>query len=262
MVAFDWSTALRSARAILFVVLYVLVTGWIISLLVRNQDAIEGLLAAPNTARALALKILGTLLSDEHSLSQLLTAHPPLLVFYVHFAVATLPLFTIAGTFDQTASDLGTRHVRFLLLKTDRTAIFLGRFLGAYGWVTLWPVVVMLGWGFFAGDPLYAMRLAVTLAVYALPCTAFMALLASATASPGLALSLGVAWQFVGWIAASFLSFADARYRALAWLFPSVVKDWLLSPALSLWAAGLAVSMGYAALLLAVGWLVFLRRDV
>ena len=60
----------------------------------------------------------------------LLEDRPALLsVIFILFSVA-VPLLVVMGTFNQVSGDIGTKGIRYILLRTERTNIFFGRFLG------------------------------------------------------------------------------------------------------------------------------------
>ena len=45
--------------------------------------------------------------------------------------IMMLPIWALVTTYDQTASDIETKHVRYMLFRTDRDSLYLGKSLGA-----------------------------------------------------------------------------------------------------------------------------------
>src|SRR5205085_2048359 len=56
---------------------------------------------------------------------------PAALAAYVVIATMLTPLFAILASCDQTATDLGTRHIRFLIPRVGRAEIFVSRLVAA-----------------------------------------------------------------------------------------------------------------------------------
>ena len=72
-----------------------------------------------------------TLGAEQEQVEYLLQDQPALLsVLWVVLLIA-LPFMACFVGFNQTAGDIGNRGLRYLLLRTSRASIFLGRFLGA-----------------------------------------------------------------------------------------------------------------------------------
>ncbi|MEK6606628.1 MAG: hypothetical protein AABZ30_03105 [Myxococcota bacterium] len=262
VLAFDLRCALRSARGILFLVFYGLTTWWFLSKLAEHRESIEAFARPSGMKRAAALRLVAMLIGDDGTLVRLLSAHPPILVFYAQFALITLPLFVMTGAFDQTATDLSTRHLRFLLLKTTRASVFAGRLAGAYVLVATPPAIVTLAWGIASGDAAWGARVALAVAALALPLVALLALLNAATASAAITLLAVTSWQLVVWLASTVLAIADERFASLAYLFPTAIEPMLLDPSPARFALGLGAALGYAAAFAAAGWWIFRRRDV
>ena len=78
---------------------------------------------------------------DRATVESVLTDHPPLLLALYSVAIFALPWLCIFGTFDQMASDISTRHSRFLLIRSDRATLFVGNAVGALGFIALCEAV-------------------------------------------------------------------------------------------------------------------------
>jgi hypothetical protein len=207
----------------------------------------------------------------DDTIARLLQERPVTLAAYLVVAATTTPLFGMLASCDQTATDLGTRHIRFLIPRVGRAEIFVARLVGA---VTLMSVaqllagiaativaIVVHGGGAMSTASIVAYGAEVTgvLIVYSLPIVALMSLVSAAMGSVGLALLVGVggyavllaiAWPLNG-TAATIASF----------LVPSGLKPYLLQPEPAKAVAACAGALGYAALYAFLGWQVFRTRD-
>jgi hypothetical protein len=114
------------------------------------------------------------------------------------------PLFAILASCDQTATDLGTRHIRFLIPRVGRAEIFIARLVGAAivmsvaqllaGVAATIVALVVHGGGETSTATIVGYGAQVTgfLIVYSLPIVALMSLVSAAMASVGLALLVGL----------------------------------------------------------------------
>lgn len=118
-----------------------------------------------------------------------LDAHSPPLVGAFAFLMFVMPLLTLTLGYDQCASDIETRHARFLAFRIDRITLYVGKLLGA--WVMLSMIfavagVSMAGYIWVAGgamptfaDFVYLGRLVLTVSITALPLLTLLGLLGS-----------------------------------------------------------------------------------
>ena len=182
------------------------------------------------------------------------------------------PLVVACGAFDLYSGDIGSRQLRYQLLRADRGSIYLGRLLGMLA--TLTGVLGMLGLTVVAYTglqlPMYTWPALVAwgaygtaaLVVVSLPYLAVCAWI-SASFSSAFA-SLTVTTLVVGCVqlvpALASRSYEDARY--LSWLLPWGFQTRLFHPD----ALQVALAVGGCALQTAVfGWLghrKFTRRDL
>lgn len=75
-------------------------------------------------------KAVRELISDEKLVNQILTLHP-LVIFFAWFTFAFMPLLVIIICSDTIARDINTRHVRFFLFRTSRSAYAVGKSLSS-----------------------------------------------------------------------------------------------------------------------------------
>jgi ABC-type transport system involved in multi-copper enzyme maturation permease subunit len=183
-----------------------------------------------------------------------------------------LPLSTLLLAADQTGSDVGTRHMRFLTTRTDRTSLFVGKFLAVWLFLAAAAAVAVValtlvqqatpGWGGPAVSFGYALRIWVTCVLFALP---FIALAAFGSALIGVT-AMGLVVGVGLWLVVLLISFVGGigseEARHFRFLFPSALKyRWMSSDFADIAIVG-AYHLGYALVLGMAGWLVFRRRDL
>lgn len=89
--------------------------------------------------------------SDKAEAKYLLEEQPALISVILLIFVMLIPFIACVAGFNQTAGDIGTRGLRYLLLRTERPNIFFGRFLGTLGFATLSIGVVIVIMGLYVG---------------------------------------------------------------------------------------------------------------
>ncbi len=202
------------------------------------------------------------LLEDKPAL---LSAIFLVLVFGMPFAISFL-------AFNQVTGDIQSHGLRYLLLRTERGNIYLGRFLGTAAFSTavmgvliatitlylglrirIYPAVALAGWavyGFFA------------LAILMLPYIAMCSILSASVDSPFL--SLVLAKLMIGGVllvaVVGGLKWEPMKFVAYA--LPWAWQNHLLHPDLSHWlGAGLACLL-YTAVFVTLGYARFETRDL
>jgi len=211
------------------------------------------------------------LLLGEINLGHLAEWSVPELSVYWLISLLLLPLFCIALTADQTASDRARGTLRFLHLRATRSAIFFGRFAGQM--FIQWLLIVITGLSTFAlalyRDPAllstgidHFVVIVVNLTIVLLPYTALMAMVSIASKSARQA----TVYAIILWIVFMLL------IRYLQAKFPDLVLlDWILPGSqikslvqLQSWdTLSLApIPLIQCAILLFVGWLIMRRIDL
>ena len=259
LIRYDLRYSLSSAKGLLFLVFYGLFWFWI---LWKLADGMANWLAQPQGTGLVSL-----FLDPELARSLFLERSPTLSVYFL-IALAVAPGFVIWGAADQTATDLGNRHLRFLLPRCGRLEVYLGRFFGAVVFITAAELLTGIAATLVAlsvdgNDGIIAYSLWVNAAIllYSLPFIALMAWLSAWTASAGLAVLLGAAAYSVIAAASAFLAIRWPEFKALAYLLPNAFKEQLLSTD-GAEVAFTALLLGvYMLVYLALGWAIFRKRD-
>jgi ABC-type transport system involved in multi-copper enzyme maturation permease subunit len=162
----------------------------------------------------------------------LLDDHPPVLVALFALVMSLMPILCLTLAYDQTATDIETRHVRYLLFRADRSSIYLGKSLGALGIIGAAIGVALLVVGAFLGlrsnsleglsGVVYLARIWLTAVAYAIPFVALLGLMSALVGRPRRTLSFTVLYWFAVATTAGALGFADESFHKLRYLFPTV----------------------------------------
>ena len=215
------------------------------------------------------------LVGDERTTRHLLTDRPALLSALMLFLFGFLPFFVCAGAFNQFSGDIASRGLRYLLLRTDRSNIFFGRFVGtavftlagiAFLFATLtlyvqlrfraYPPAELWGW---AGEGFLAA------ALFTIPHLAIGSLISASLRSPFGSLALCYAAVGMPLVLIAVLRAALHGRVTLDWLTKLLPWGWrfaALSPDLGDRLLGAVVLLAWAAGLLWVGLTVLRRRDL
>lgn len=203
---------------------------------------------------------------------ELLSDRPAVLGMFFVFAMIGTPWIAMLVAADQLASDIGRRHIRFLLPRTSRRSLYLARALGAWlAWLALLAVTLpVIGLILGALDPDagvvqglgYSLWMLFVLGIYGLPFVALMALINTFVAQAFLAylLATGI-WMVVAMLAIA-ASLIDETYAVVGWLLPTATKYNLMSGDWSAVLPATGALLIYTIAYLAVGDRIIQRRDV
>lgn len=256
----DLSHAFHSGRGVLFLVFFGLFWAWIFTKLGSGWALV---MTKPEAGF-----IAAWLFDDE--MVRLFHERSPSLVAYLIVALWATPVFATLVGCDQTASDLSSRHLRFLIPRTGRASIYLGRFAGAAFLLAAMQLVATAVAVVIAAavDPnptgevvMFGLRVGLTLAIYSIAFVAMFAPLTAAIASPA-----GAALAGLGTYAVIVIAIASVKLRApwvskLLFVTPGGFKGYLTDPDLAPLLGAFAAMAGLTAVYLAAGWKVFRERD-
>ena len=162
----------------------------------------------------------------------LLGKHPPVLVLLFGLVVTLMPLLCIILAYDQTATDIETRHVRYLLFRSDRDSIYLGKSLGALIVIAAATALILVVFGVFLAlrsnalegieGVIYLGRIWLTVVFYSLPFVALLGLMSALVGRSRRTLS----FTLLMWLAVAAISgmlyFANEDFAAqFRYLFPA-----------------------------------------
>jgi hypothetical protein len=217
--------------------------------------------------------VVGTVTNmDDDDTSNILEDKPALISLFMLLLTLFLPFLTALGAFNQTAGDIGTRGLRYLLLRTERANVYLGRMIGTYLFTltVITVIIAVVGIYLMIKVPFYSsgdMFLALLrgwfmCAIFALPWVALCAWISALIPMPFLSLLVsagGLAfWVIINAIARSK---ADAA-EYVSYLTPWGFKWWLYSANIGKVLGGVAIMLAFTALFVFLGLRYFNRRDV
>ena len=259
---YELAKSIVSARGVLFLVLYGVVWFWV---LWKLSEGHAGLLAQPEGSMVAAW------LLDPTVAKHLFLDNPPTLSAFFLLSLSILPIFVLWGAGDQTASDIGNKHLRFLIPRCGRLEIYVGRFLGALAFIFAFHLIVVALATIITtfvdpqsgGDVFgFSLHVAFAVLIYTLPWVALMAVAGALTGSAPIAVLTAIATYAVIGIAASLLSMSMPQAEWLGYLLPAVMKPQLLSADFVDVLVAAAAMLVYTIVYLIAGWQVFRRRDI
>jgi len=201
-----------------------------------------------------------------------LTDQPALMTLFLIMMLAFLPFLASLAGFNQTSGDIGSKGLRYLLLRTERANIFLGRLAATYVFtlavvtvifavVALYTVVKVPYYG--TGATLWwLLRGWFACAVFLLPWVALAAWVSTTMEFPFLSLlimELGLTlWIVIVYVMTKNLE--ELQYAAYA--TPWGYKFWLLDPNPAKVLGGIAVMLGFTGVFTWMGLRNFDKRDL
>lgn len=210
---------------------------------------------------------------NEQQTSYLLVEQPALMSAILLLLLMLYPFLVCFGGFNQTSGDIQTRGLRYLLLRTERSNIFFGRFLGAafftilYVGLMLALIVVYIGAKLqiysFGTLALWGLQGWVALVFLALPYLAMCSWISAAIDSPfgALVLVLLLASLPLAFLAAA-ASILRLDFASLGRILPWGWKYELLQGALGTRLLAMVVMVGFTGLFLLLGLRTFHKRDL
>lgn len=259
---YEWARLFLTLRGWLSILAFVLIWGVILAYIIAPAARYVN---APETAG------LASALFSGIGLDALQNWPPVEMSIYWFIALYLLPFFSLVLAADQFASDKSRGTLRYLLLRTSRSQLFFGRFLGHFLIQILLVVVTLasvLFLVFFNSPELFKLALqtasvvAVNLVLLLMPYVALMALVSVLAKSARQATIFAI----VGWIVLSLiLSYVQARFGPVAlldWVMPGSQVSSLIK--LDGWETlNLApVPLIHTAVLLVFGWVTIQRAEL
>ncbi len=274
---FDLRESLRTRRALVLVLLYLLIASASSYIYVRTVGAFNDV-AALAEGQDVAFDVMqdqgysAMLLffaGGDAGLAAHLATYPAMVLIFAWTSLAFLPWFIALTSYDQVAGELHLRTIRYAALRTTRGAFVTGKLLGQAALVAAVAAlgmlpVVLIGAIWLPGFPVVPTITALLstwpiTVVCALGFLGVVSLGSQLTRSPGTARAAAVGLLFVVWL----LSLQSGPvFDWLGMLSPWHWKSGLFQPAVAdrlVAVAGcLALCVGYTAL----GFLRFRRRDL
>lgn len=186
--------------------------------------------------------------------------------------VLMLPFVVCLGSFNQVSGDMGSRGLRFVLLRTRRSSLLLGRFLGTAVFVAgvqLITVAIVIGYvatrmDVYENGALIAWGLqgVLCLTLLTLPYVALATLISTYTMGPFVALILNQVTVGGVWLGAVILRGQWDYFHYLKWLLPLGIQTDLFALEAGKVAAAAAACVGYTVVFLFLARRKFEIRDL
>ncbi len=259
---YEWARLFLTTRGWLSIVAFVLVWAVLLNYVIAPAASH---INSPNT------NSIPSLLFSRFSLAALANWPPIEIGLYWYIALYLMPFFSLLIAADQFASDKTRGTLRYILLRTSRTALFFGRFLShcllqvLLVLVTLGSVLLLIALNSpqFLPDAIQTATVTfINLALLLMPYVALMALVSVLAKSARQATLFAI----VGWIVLSLLlRYVQSRFGPIAildWVLPGSQVPSLIK--LSGWdTLNLApVPLIHTVFLLFIGWFAMRRAEL
>ena len=292
------SRTFRSARIIVLFVLYALFSGLVLLVVGAIANAInrqiEERLSQVGADSAQGEQLLaevrrgflGFLVNADPAMIEALGRIPLVVLIVFKLTLFFLPAYVALMGFDQMSGELGSKSIRYLVVRARRSSVLFGKF-AAQATVLLALVLVIdvavfayarvtndaFGWGAMLGALL---RFCLAAVVFSIAYLSLTALCSTLFRSPPVSLVFNFIALFVLWLV-NAVGMAGVRYEMTAdgmreqvvsaiahlrYLTPSHYSTGLLHPALGPFAASAGAFVGFAVLFLLGAWAILRARDL
>lgn len=209
---------------------------------------------------------------SESQLEYLTEDKPAIVSVLLVLLFLATPLFACLGGFNQTAGDIGSKGLRFLLFRTERANIFWGRFLGTLAFTAMVNLILFLILAIYVaakikvhgtGDMLMWMAQGyVRMMIFTLPYIALCAWISSLMDSAFGSLAIALLLSFFVPIFFGIAGGINENIKLAQFITPWGFKYWLLEPLGPKFLGGVAAMFGFSALFLFLGHRNFAKRDL
>jgi hypothetical protein len=209
---------------------------------------------------------------DNAQVTYMVDEKPALVSAIMIVLMFALPFLVGMGSFNQLSGDIGSKGLRYLLPRTERPNLFIGRFIGTYVFVLVTLAILMgavllytlLGARYYsAGDVIpWMLRCYVAMAFLALPYVAFCSWFSAMIDMPfgTFALTQAVIGLLPVFVALLPSDIKWAKYINYAMPWPWKYR--LLHPDFGQVALASGAMLGYTAIFLFLGLRYFQKRDL
>jgi len=202
----------------------------------------------------------------------LFVEHPATLSLYYVIAISTMPVFVLLAASNQTASDIGSKYLRFIIPRCTRMEIYIARFVGASIIVNGSYLLITIAAAILSGaiDPdttwssliSYGLQITLSILFYSLPFVAIMALCSASIGSASLSALTGTSVYSIITLSVSFIAFRWPDVEIAGYLVPSVTKPLHLSLNFAELSQAGVLSLVFVLFFAGLGWRTFSKRDI
>ena len=288
---YSMSFALRTGGGLIFLLIFLTMGLSVAAIFITPLEElvkVEG--AESMTDPDISIKILESELvseavqwitsSDSVQSEYLLRENPALLSAILLILLIAVPFMTCFGAFNQTSGDISSKGLRYLLLRTERTNIFLGRFVGvllftilsAIGTMLVIVLYVQFKVGAYTGLGLWLWGFQGLIAIFflSLPYTAICAWFSCMLDTPFGSLTIcllftGFSLAFLYIIKMTLTGSMNVDSESLGWLFKTMPWGWkyeLLHGSIGVRVSAILAMLGFTAAFLFLGLRHFNKRDL
>ena len=276
IVRFETQRLLRSPAGAVFLAFYFILFTWLMMQLHAIGEKLSdkvgtALDATGDQGRKVVSDAIGWVVEVEGSqILELVSEHPPLLLLFFALVLGFTPVAALLASVDQTASDIGSRHLRFVLLRVDRKTLYVGKTIAAWVFysaalaiVCVMALGVTLSVGGDVGEAfLYTVRIWLTGVLYALPFVCFAGFASALTGHAALAALMVILYTFIVWAISSVGAWMSDGAGMIGLLMPTHWKYSLLADDMTVVLKPVVHSIVFGVLVFALGMRTFRRRDI
>jgi ABC-type transport system involved in multi-copper enzyme maturation permease subunit len=209
---------------------------------------------------------------SDNTLDYLTVERPVIISAILVLLMLVTPFLACLAGFNQTAGDISTKGLRFILIRTERPNIFIGRFLGTYVFMALVFLLLFIIVGVYTGLKVHVHPTGEMIAwlfqgylrlmLLGLPYIALCAFVSCAIDSAFGSLCIALLIAYFVPLLVSVGSGINAGVKYLGYITPWGFKYWLLEPFGLKFLGGIAAMLGFTVLLLWAGLRHFSKRDL
>ena len=275
-------TSLRSGAGVIFLVVSMIVGLVLAGIAVLPIDQLDAISGGRHKEAAIAfneavekfgpsvLRLFTDATPEQANF--FLVDKPALMSLFLIMMLAFIPYLCALAGFNQTAGDIGSKGLRYLTPRTERTNIFFGRLVATYVFALAVMTIIVLAVGLYVvvkvrfyptGDVIFWLaRGWLMFAIFLLPWITFSAWISCLIPIPFLSLLVSavglLAWVIIVLVFAARIP--EAHYAV--YLSPWGWKLWLLDPSPVKTLGGIAAMLGFTGLFAFLGARHFDRRDL
>ena len=265
---------LRSGPGILALSILGLYAGWVLTKLVEHADFINSMAAGGLSQESTVVLAIVKWLADieDEVLRNLLENHSPFITLLFVMMAGIAPWVTMMAALDQNAGDIGSKGIRFMLPRTSRANLMMGRFVSTtVFWITvqvllgLTAIIVALAMDEHNGTAsivLDGLWFILALSLIGLPFIAFMAICSVTTGNPLLSVTMGMGCYSAIALMGGLGGWLNESLRIIRFAFPSPFRiDLMLGNFTEVFVAAIAMAV-YAFIYLMAAGAILRKRDL
>lgn len=274
LMGFELRQSFKTAPFVLASLFLFLPLIWFLSKLSNHADLINDLSSGNITQEQTfllgAVKWMAGM--DEGFVNRLFMDHSAFVTMMFVLTAFAVPFLTMIAALDQNASDIGSKGIRFLLPRTSRDNLLVGRFLGImFSWstmlilsglaVTITALVLddVHGTSLVIADGFW---FTVGVILVAAPFAAFMALCSVVTGNPLLSVTMGIGTYLGVFLLGGLGGWIHSSLKMFRFLFPAPLRYDLMLGDTSQMSIAVVAMIAYSIAFLVLAGMFLRKRDL